>query len=100
MANMKILLFCATQKGYSYLSYFIENNLKDYLAGVISFKETKVQNNYYEDIKSLAEENNLLFFNWQENKAQIENIIIKTGTTHIFLIILSIPEYFRHIFLK
>lgn len=86
MIDPKILLFCATQKGYYYLEYFIQNDLKHLIAGVFSFEEKNVSESYYQKIEDLCSRSNLTFFNWRREKDQIEKIIIETQTTHVIMI--------------
>ncbi len=71
----KVLLLLATEKGYSVLNNLIAKGWKDNIGGVISFREIGVQKDYFDDIKNLSLKNDIHFYNWKEEKNNLEHII-------------------------
>lgn len=82
---MKILLFAATKKGIYILESML-NAHKEELAGIFTFAEKNVSEDYSDKIQKLCENNNIPLFHWKNHSNAIKRIIKKLEVTHIFLV--------------
>lgn len=71
----KILLFIATEKGYSTLYNAVNKGFLGSIGCVITFKEDNVELSYHEKIKQICEKNNIQFYMWNEIKDNLLDCI-------------------------
>lgn len=77
----KVLLFVATEKGYTVLSRLIKEKLQDNIGAVVTFKEVNVEKSWDVEIKKLCVDFNILFYYWTDSKDQLRNIIKMNSIT-------------------
>lgn len=77
----KVLLFLATEKGYSTLSNAIEKGFSESIGCVVTFKEDNVELSYDKKIEQICKTNNIQFYMWNEIKNNLINTVIKHKIT-------------------
>ena len=98
METKKLLLFLATEKGYTVLQQAVKQNA-DSIGCVVSFPETNVIKSWHEDIFALCRQNGIRFCLWQDIKNDIEKFVRDGGfytavaVSWKYLIPLSINKY-------
>lgn len=101
----KILLFLATEKGYTVLYDLIKENFQEYIGCVITFQEIDVEKSYHTAIKSLCIENKIPFYMWNETKNHIIEVVKKYSITEAiaiswkYLIPLDINDFLQNRFI-
>lgn len=81
----RLMLFAATEKGYSVLKEICKHK-KNCLATVISFNELNVKKNYFGFIRNFCFENKILFFNWDDIKDKVVDLVKYYNITVAFAI--------------
>lgn len=60
--SKKVVLYLMSEKGYEVLNAVVQNNYIEMITAVVGAKDANVKKDYFEEIKSLAEDNNIDFF--------------------------------------
>lgn len=81
----KVMLFVATEKGFSVLKSLCER-YKTNIGAVVSFHETGVCHDWFDDISGLCDEQNIPFYAWSQAKINLKDLIIKNAITGILCI--------------
>ena len=95
----RLLLFIATEKGYTALRRMADNCLIEHIGAVVTFKEVNVEETWGTDICNICLKCGIPFFWWSEVKNSLPELIQKnavTGAVTIswrYLLPLSINEY-------
>ncbi len=77
----KIILFIATQKGFTVLKHLIDNNFINNMACVVTFQETNVVKQWQGEIINICTENSITHYKWNDVKDTLENLVIKHNAT-------------------
>lgn len=97
----KLMLFIATEKGECVLKSLLSFD-KDLVKIVIGFNEVNVKENYYNEIKDRCQNNEILFYDWNDVKSNLECLLINEDISEAvaigwkFFIPLSINKYLKH----
>jgi len=62
LESKKVVLYLMSQKGFEVLHAIIQNSYSNMIAAVIGSKDANVQNDYFDEIKKLANDNTIDFF--------------------------------------